>query len=58
MEVADPERSKLWKETFDNLYELCFDTDDVENIPDSLVKCCNMLATIKLVTPWRNAEEH
>lgn len=58
MEVADPKRSELWKhwkETFDScLYDLSFDTDDIKNLPNNLVKCCNMFATIKLVTPWRD----
>jgi len=51
MEVANP----MWKKTFDSLYDLNFDTDDVENLPDNLVKRCNMFVTIKLVTPWRDA---
>lgn len=45
IEVADPKRSV---ETFCSLYDLSFGIEDVENLLDHLVKCCNHKA---FVTP-------
>ncbi|KAN0078932.1 hypothetical protein V8E54_005445 [Elaphomyces granulatus] len=59
IETSDPERFCTWNQAFFNLYNLDFDMDNprLQNSNTHLIDICNMMATIRLVTPWSDVSD-